>query len=223
MQSPRFTLSLYVLGMVFFGCSCTQLWPTPREPHLGVEASGERLWIRTQENEAQVTERKKVGEAVHKDADGNSVGSTDVYANETRTVRWTTWYPMQGDLQLDDEDFLRIVGDQEGLARTREFREQGLAMNKWGKRSLVGGAVALVASFFIPSDMYLLRYGTSLGGAIFMSGGWYLARAGAARFDPEAHAVEPVKASHLVHDYNASLDGRAPGAPKASLSVGGEF
>jgi hypothetical protein len=214
-------LTLTVLVAASAGCA--QIWPTPRDPVLGAEATGEELWIRTQEHQAQVTEKKKVGETVYKDSRGRNIGKAEIYQDQTRTVRWTTWYPMQGDLQIDDEDFLRIVGDETELERTRGYRETGLEMNKWGKRAMVGGAVALVASIFIPSDYYVLQYGASTIGGVALSGGWWMAYAGAKRFEPEAHAIAPMKAAHLMQEYNASLDGGAAPQQSASLKFGGEF
>jgi hypothetical protein len=221
LKSVRLPLALIVFASTTL-VGCAQIWPTPRTPNLGVEATGEELWIRTQHHQAQVTERKKVGEAVHKDSRGRNVGKTELYEDQTRTVHWTTWYPMQGDLQIDDEDFLRIVGDGAELERTRDYRRKGLEMNKWGKRGIVAGAVTLAASLFVPRDLYMLQYTATTLGGVALSGGWWLAYAGAKRFEPESHAVDPNKAAYLMHGYNASL-GAPQQQPSASLSVGGQF
>ena len=125
--------------------------------------------------------------------------------------------------QLDDEDFLRIVGNQQALDAHREYRETGLAMNKWGKVMIAGGVAAFIGSYFMPVENYTLRYGLSTGGLLIGSGGWYFARMGAARFEPEAHTVDPSRANYDMQRYNRSLAGGGSEKPQASLSIGKKF
>jgi hypothetical protein len=209
--------------LIGFASGCAQAWPTPKKPSLGIEASGEELWVRTQAHQATYATKEKVGEVVHKDNRGQNVGTSEVYENKLHTVHWTTWYPMQGDTQLDDEDFLRIVGNEAALEAHREYRETGLAMNKWGKAMIAGGVVGFIASYFMPADNYTLRYGLSTGGLLIGSGGWYFARMGAARFEPEAHTVDPSRANYDIQRYNRSLAGGGSEKPQASLSIGKDF
>lgn len=210
--------------LAFAGCQ--QMWPTPKEPTLGATATGEEIWVRTQEHQATFTEKKKVGEVVHKDDSGNSVGTSEVYEDKQRTVHWTTWYPMQGDLQLDDEDFLRIVGNEKALQEHRNYRKGGLSMNKWGKGLMIGGVATFVASLFVPAENFSLRYGLSTGGLIATSSGWYLARIGASRFSPEAHTIDPSRANYDIERYNNGLQAQVDQGttqPTASLAIGRRF
>ncbi len=130
---------------------------------------------------------------------------------------------MQGGTQLDDEDFLRIVGNDQALQEHRDYRQSGITMNKWGKGLMIGGVATFVASFFVPSENFALRYGLSTGGLVAGSSGWYLARIGAARFEPDSHTVDPSRANYDIQRYNARLDGGGTGSPTASLSLGHNF
>lgn len=208
-----------LLTLAGFTSGCAQAWPTPKKPTLGMEASGEELWVRTEEHQATYAEKEKVGEVVHKDNRGRDIGTSEVYEDRLTTVHWTTWYPMQGDIQLDDEDFLRIVGNQQALEEHRDFRKSGLSRIKWGKGLMIGGAATFVASFFVPAENYSLRYGLSTLGLMGGSGGWYLARSGAARFEADSHTIEPSRANYEVQRYNRNLGSR----PTASLSIGRKF
>jgi hypothetical protein len=212
-----------LLLIASFASGCAQAWPTPKNPQLGMEATGEQLWVRTQAHQATYATKEKVGEVVHKDSTGQNVGTSEVYEDKLTTVHWTTWYPMQGDSQLDDEDFLRIVGNEQALDEHRDYREKGMALNKWGKGMMVGGFVGFLASYFVPADNYTLRYGLSTGGLLVGSSGWYVARMGAARFEPEAHTIDPSHANYNIQRYNRSLAGGDSDKPQASLSIGKKF
>jgi hypothetical protein len=207
-----------------FSAGCTFLWPTPKAPNLGVDATGDGLWIRTQAHQAAYVEKEKVGEAIHKDDTGKTIGTTDVYEDRVRTVEWETWYPMQGNVQLDDEDFLRIVGDNEALAKHREYRKTGLTMNKLGKGMMIGGLAAFVGSLFVPADQISLRSYVTSGAWLVGAGGWYFARAGANRFKADAHTIDANRANWAIQEYNTRLGGKeGSNGPSASLSVGGQF
>jgi hypothetical protein len=76
---------LYVQCVVF---------PSAQAPKTGAVSTGEPLGVVDDVRVWTTTEKEKVGEQVHKDAAGNSLGSTDVYAERTR-VHTAKVFPLE--------------------------------------------------------------------------------------------------------------------------------
>ena len=116
------------------------------------------------------------------------------------------WYPVQGGAQLADEDFFRIAGDQAAQDETEKMRANAKKWNRRGKYLIAGGAVGLVAGFFVPST--LGRTLVMTGGSLTMSTGWGLAYWGARQMAPEHHAVDRSIAERAARSYNQQLGGQ---------------
>jgi len=113
-------------------------------PITGVQASGEPLDVQSGLVTHTWTSNDKVAEIQHKDENGNSIGKSDVYEERQHSAQVLEWYPQQGGIRLDDEDFFRIAGDTDAASRIRASRESGVTLNKvgWG---VVAAGLAIVA------------------------------------------------------------------------------
>jgi hypothetical protein len=171
--------------------------------HSGAVATGQPLAVVDDVKVWTETHKEKVGETEYKDADGNLVGTGAVYADKTETHAMKIWYPVQGTEQLSDEDFFRIAGDQAALDQTLSMRKSGETWHKRGLYAMVGGGVAVVASWFI--DNAAAKTVLGVGGGLTVLGGYYASWWGASQMNPETHAVDRSVADQAAQRYNAGL------------------
>lgn len=61
------------------------------------------------------------------------------YQRETRVGTERVWFGMQGAQKIDEESFYRIAGDQDAVARYRDYREGGVTQNLIGLIMMGGG------------------------------------------------------------------------------------
>lgn len=195
---------LPVIAIVLFSqAACSVIYPISKYPTTGgATATGGKLWVDHQTHVSQHVEQQKVAEAHHRDSQGNSLGTTEVFEDKVVTTRHIEWYPMQDEDRLDDEDFFRIAGDSSGLTQTQSYRRGGMAMNKVGRYALIGGIAAVAASLFVSEKHPTLQTtlwsaGMSVGGA-----GWYFAWSGDRRLKPGSHGVTFSRAQQTAHRYN---------------------
>ena len=180
--------------------------PTAKAPKTGAVATGEPLAVVDDLKVWTTTHKEKVGEAVHRDARGNTVGSTDVYEEKTEVHTQKVWYPVQGAEQIPDEDFFRIAGDDEALQATLDMRATAKKRARRGHIAMGVGAVGVIASFFI--DQPIARTVLGLGGGLAISGGWYFSYSASKMMEPESHAVQRSIAERAARRYNDSIDTR---------------
>lgn len=200
------TLALF-LSMTFTAAlgGCFVL-PDAKSPATGAVATGEPLNIVDDVKVWTTTHKEKVGETVYKDNSGNTIGTADTYQEKTQVHSMQVWYPVQGGAQLADEDFFRIAGDQAALGETEKMRLKAKKWNRRGKYMIVGGAVGLVAGYFVPNTIGRTLLIT--GGSLTMSSGWGLAYWGARQMAPEHHAVDRSIAERAARSYNQQLAGQ---------------
>ncbi len=177
--------------------------PSAKSPATGVVATGEPLAIVDDVKVWTTTQKEKVGETVHKDSSGNVVGTSDSYEEKTRVHTMKVWYPVQGAQQLADEDFFRIAGDQNALHETLDMRETGKKWNRRGKITMGVGVVGVVAGIFIPNP--LAKTVLMSGGALGVTGGWYMSYWGAKQMEPDSHAVDRSVAERAARSYNSQI------------------
>lgn len=212
----RPTLTLLTLSLVATtGCFAL---PSAQAPKTGAVATGEPLNVVDDVKVWTTTSKEKVGEAVHKDADGNTVGSTDVYAEKTHVHTQKVWYVVQGPEQIADEDFFRIAGDQQAVDATLKMRQEGRRQNRNGKIAMGAGVVGMIAGFFVPQP--IIRTVLLVGGGLTVSGGWYWAYAGAKKMEPETHAVQRSMAERAAREYNQGLGSTST---NVGINVSGKF
>ena len=192
--------SLVLLVPTLAGCFA---FPSAKSPKTGAVATGEPLAVVDDVKVWTTTEKEKVGETVHKDSSGNTIGTSDTYQEKTKVHSMKVWYPVQGNAQLPDEDFFRIAGDQQALDETLEMRENGKKWNRRGKITMIAGGVGFIAGLFVPHT--LGRTLLMTGGGLAVSGGWYMSYWGAKQMDPEQHAVDRSIAERAARQYNERL------------------
>ncbi len=170
-----------------------------------VVATGEQLAVVDDLKVWTTTSREKVGQTVHKDSAGSTIGTSDTYADRTRVHSAWVWFGVQGAQQLRDEDFFRIAGDDEALAQTLAMRDEGNRKIKrgWLVLGISGGAI--VAGAFAPREE--ITAVTTLAGLIGMTVGGYMVVAGMGLVDPERHAVDRSVAERAARSYNQNVGG----------------
>ncbi len=195
--------TLFLLTTTLIASTGCMAVPSAKAPKGGAVATGEPLAVVDDVKVWTTTSKEKVGEAVHKDADGNKVGSTDVYAEKTHVHTQKVWYLVQGPEQIPDEDFFRIAGDDQAVAATLQMRKDARRQNRNGKIAMGAGLVSMIAGFFVPQP--IIRTVLLIGGGLSVSGGWYWAYAGAKKMEPESHAVQRSMAERAARQYNQQL------------------
>jgi hypothetical protein len=193
---------MLVVAAALGGCFVV---PMAKAPAIGAVATGEPLAVVDDIKVWTTEETEKVGEAVHRDAAGNTVGSTDVYAARTQVHTQKVWYLAQGREQLPDEDFFRIAGDDEALQATAQMRAGARRKVRIGQVSMAVGVVAAIASYFVPQPM--AKVGLSLGGTAAVCGGWYIGNSGAKEMESDHHAVARSIAERDARAYNQRVTG----------------
>jgi hypothetical protein len=193
---------LLLLASTLTGCFA---FPDAKSPKTGAVPTGEPLAVVDDVKVWTTTEKEKVGETVHKDSAGNTIGTSDTYQEKTRVHSMKVWYPVQGNEQLADEDFFRIAGDQKALDETLSMRENGKKWNRRGKITMIAGGVGFIAGIFVPHTVGRTLLMT--GGGLAVSGGWYMSYWGAKQMNPEQHAVDRSIAERAARNYNQQLVG----------------
>jgi len=196
----RSTLALAALSTLALG-AC--ILPKANTLHSGAVATGEQLAVVDDVKVWTTTHKEKVAETEYRDSDGNVVGTGAVYADKTDVHSMKIWYPVQGAQQLTDEDFFRIAGDQDSLDATMKMRASGKKWHRRGLFTMGGGAVAMIASYFVHNTTG--RLVLDLGGIVAVSGGYYLSWWGAHQMNPETHAVDRSIANQAARSYNQGL------------------
>ncbi len=219
MQS-RFTFAILLGAAGLGGC----LLPDAQRPKTGAVATGEPLAVVDDVKTWTTTSKEKVGESVVKDANGNTIGTVDNYQEKTHVHTMKVWYGFQGAQQLPDEDFFRISGDAQAVDATEKARQVALKRNHDGKLVMLGGGIGLVAGLALAvagnsagsSALTTVGELVDVAGLLALSGGWYLAHAGASMMTPEYHAVDRSQAERDALQYNQR-------AGTVGLSVGKKF
>jgi hypothetical protein len=209
------SLASCVVGTAF-GLLCLGGMGCASLPTTGAQANGEALGVYTGTVIEHHQVQEKVGEVEHKDAEGRSIGRSEVYANRTVTTEREVWYPTQGGQRIDDQDFFSIAGDKEAADKIQSYRESGITLNRIGLATLGAGVAAFVGGYAMMSsgavktdgsggNSAMSGVGTGLfyGGMIAMPVGGILTWMGLARQSPERHPVEDVdRAMHDADRYN---------------------
>jgi len=111
-----------------------------------------------------------------------------------------TWFPLQGDTRIPDEDFFVIAGDPAALDATRRLHARGVRWNQRGKLAMAGGLVVAIGGYFVPNTA--LRSVTISAGVLGIGAGVAIAVWGSRQLEPEAHAVDPSVAERAARRYN---------------------
>lgn len=193
------TLSLFAT-LAVTGCF---ILPDAQAPKTGAVATGDPLGVVDDLKVWTTTSKEKVAETTYTDENGKEIGKGTTYADKTEVHTAKVWYLVQGPERIDDEDFFKIAGDNDSLQRTQEMRAEAKKWNTRGKYTMIGGAVGVIAGFFVPQP--LVRTLLLTGGGLAVSGGWYMSYWGAKQFEPEVHAVDRSVADRAAKNYDQNL------------------
>jgi hypothetical protein len=187
------------LALVLGGCATL--------PGIGAPMTGEPLHVESRLVTDTYSVKEKVGEVQHKDAQGRSIGTSDMYQDRLVTSHHMVWHPVQGRDGIDDQDFFRIAGDTEAEEQVRQFRETGITLNRAGLGVIAASAASLIGGVVISraSGGSAIGSGMLYGGAFGFSIGSVLAYMGLGRVAPGVHPVDESRARVAAHRYNAEL------------------
>ncbi len=186
-------------------------------PTVGTPATGERLGVRSFTETYSVTEQVKVGEVRHYNASGSTVGTSSVYADQTRLVSETKFRHYQGDSQVDEQDFFRIAGDVQAEQKVIDYRRNSVLLNKIGWSAVGVGAVMLVVGLVVnAASARTDEYGRSTSpgagglivstlGAVIGGSGFYLSYYASNRVSPDFPVNHVSRAQVAAGQYNAAL------------------
>lgn len=147
-------------------------------PASGVASSGDTLRVQYSSGTGTYVSNDVVSTTVHKDSDGNEVGSSDTYEAREHQYQWSDWKYFQGREELDEQDFYRIAGDQEATDTIEQHRARAAKKMRIGVPIAVAGFVATIALSVIgkATDKPALSTIGYLGGSTATSVGglvWY--------------------------------------------------
>ncbi len=189
--------------VVAVACGGCLLIPDAKPPRTGTRRTGEPLRIVDDVKVWNTVSRDKVGELRYEDENGDSLGRSDLYANQRHTHVKFVWFPVQGYEVVPDEDFFRIAGDRDALARTLKRRDKLQTWNFRGRVMLASGIAAVVLASLVGPDESPATILTVVGGAAVAATGWYLCYWSHDQMLPENHAVDRSIAVEAAERYNA--------------------
>jgi hypothetical protein len=160
------------VALLALACGCAT------NPATGVASSGDALRVQYSTGTGTYTSNDVVGTDVHRDANGNEVGSTDHVQAVEHSFRWNDWKYFQGGAELDEQDYYRIAGDADAVDRVGRIRDSASTKMKIGIPIFVAGlAVGLVASAIqSTSGSSTATTAAYIGGTTVMTAGglvWY--------------------------------------------------
>jgi hypothetical protein len=209
----RIPLLIFVLAV---NAGCATL------PRTGTQATGEALSVQSHQETATWVEKTKVGEVENRDADGNLIGTSDVYQNQTRSADYTVWNGAQGQTVVDDQDFFQIAGDDAAADEIRSYRESGVTINRIGLviggvglAGAVGGyGLALVGG----NDTKSIGYAGATVGVLTALVGVGIAYWGKGRTNADLHLFDIGRARSAAQAYNTKLKQAAPANSRADIT-----
>ncbi|MCC6996126.1 MAG: hypothetical protein IT370_16070 [Deltaproteobacteria bacterium] len=220
MSAPRavpvtlLVVSTLTLALPLAGCGVLS---SGKGRPTGAVATGERLAVVDDIKAWTTTEQAHVGQEIHRDANGNVVAVSDLYADQRRTHHKPIWYPVQGLTRLADEDFFRITHDTPSLRITVRSRARARRQLRIGQIMVVGGAGAAIGALLVSRT--LVKAILAGGGLVTACTGWYLGNAASKRLETDYHAVNRRTAEEDARRYNEGLGS----STQLELGVSGMF
>jgi len=133
-------------------------------PATGVASNGGPLRIRYATGTGSYVSNDVVGTDVHRDAQGNEVGSTDHVQAVQHSYQWNEWKYFQARDELDEQDFYRVAGDVQASDEVGRIRATAALKMKIGMPIMIAGVVA---------GLVLTSVGSSRGDSSLASLGYY--------------------------------------------------
>ncbi len=202
--------------LVVAGVLVSTVWGCAHLPKTGAEATGEPLNVEMRTETHTYTTQAKVGEVVHRDSSGRSVGTSEVYENRTGSYDVQRWQVFQGDTPIDDQDFFRIGGDIDSAKEIAASRQSGMTMNKVGLGLLIGGGAAALGGFILGNALSSSNSSSNGLSPVFYVGyagmltagvGGMLTWIGIAKVKREHPIDDAVRANAVAKKYNKSIGG----------------
>ncbi len=179
--------------------------------------TGEPLEVREKSGVSHVRVKEKTGEIRHRDSRGRAGGTSTIYSDRIKAVRWHEWAGYQGDTPVSDDDLYRLANDAAAEEEVRSHRSSGVFQSRLGLGMVVGGLGAAGAGYYFASKepeeggSAIPAY-VMIGGAVLSSIGMYLMVNGVSK-TKETHPLPQDRAESAVDRYNRTLrsgGGRAP-------------
>jgi len=109
-------------------------------PATGIASNGGDLRVRYATGTGTYVSNDVVGTYVHRDANGNEIGSTDHVEARAHSYQWNNWGYYQGRDEIDEHDFYRLAGDREASDEIAQFRASAI------RRIKISAPIAIVAA-----------------------------------------------------------------------------
>jgi hypothetical protein len=207
-------------SLVVTGLLVSSAWGCAHLPQTGAEVTGEPLGVEMRTETRIYTTQAKVGEVVHRDSSGRTVGTSEVFENRTGSYDVMRWQAFQGDSPIDDQDFFRIGRDTASAQEIAALRQSGMTMNKVGIGLLIGGGAAALGGIILGNVLASSSSSNSSSGLTWpyyvgyiavvpISVGSILTWVGFARVKREHPIDDPARANAVAKRYNKSI-GAAP-------------
>jgi hypothetical protein len=173
MQYKRLIASFILGAFCLTTCvGCQTFWA--QKPERSNKPAEGPLQLHYHTNQYTYVGQQKVGEAVHKSASGEQVGTTEVYRDKMMTGEHTSLKLERKKLRVDEADFFKFAGRDDLAADIEAERKDAVLYNRIATGTMAVGVAAMVASFLVvPADSPSLRYGLTTGGAVLGVGGYY--------------------------------------------------
>lgn len=117
-------------------------------PATGIASNGGDLRVRYATGTGTYVSNDVVGTYVHRDANGNEIGSTDRIEARAHSYQWNNWGYYQGRDEIDEHDFYRLAGDRQASDEIAQFRASAI------RRIQISAPITIVAAavFFVLSS-----------------------------------------------------------------------
>jgi len=113
-------------------------------PATGVESNNGLLRVQYSSGTGTYVSNDVVGTDVHRDENGNEIGSTDHLEARQHSYEWSDWKYFQGPDELDEQDFYRIAGDKDAENKVDMLRASAARKMKIGMPLMIAGYAAMI-------------------------------------------------------------------------------
>jgi hypothetical protein len=186
--------------------------------------TGEPLEVRERSGVSHVKVKEKTGEIRHRDSRGRSTGTSTIYSDRIKAVRWHEWSLHQGDTEVSENDFYRLANDAAAEEEVRSHHASGVFQNRLGFGMFLGGLGAAGAGYYFTTKepeeggSEIPAY-VMIGGAVVSCIGMYLIANGASK-TADKRVLPQERAEAAAERYNRTLpDSAGAAAPDDEASA----
>lgn len=208
LQPSARLLALVLLGGVLVGCAPFLV----QKPERTGQPTEGPLRVHVHTEHYTYHARERVGQTVHRDSAGETVGTSEEYQDVVREGQDTTYELQRSELLVDEADFYAFAGHDAVVDDIEATRDRAVTINRISTGAAIVGVSAMIGSYFLLSgDESSLGSGAMVGGLLFSLGGYYGASISSSQLAPTYRHTSNEQAERAATDFNTEQGHDEPG------------